>query len=392
MPPTLQYLEVPERAALLVRMAVASAFRDGSLPGGDPRCLDVQTQRVVAPLLLLSNQIRTTGQDEVDRDLEGVLTQLAGLRLESPDAAMGLVRARVHSVKTRIEALIAGAEHRREIPAVLADLFEALSDHVWGRYAAACPWYGTRPLTYLEMGWTHEHNTTDALDETALLGSCRAEDGERPTSIVQLGVRDNGFDWYSSCQLPYVLVHELLCHAYQGLARAPFEPEGTPGTPRRMTDPSCAWSEGWMDAVALWTAERWVGTAPPALRWASVTSSDARPLASVLHQRRCEPQAGLSPHKLGRRRAARTAAGLMREECLLFGTAGEALMEGFSLCLNALPIPQAERDRLVDDIGLCLETAVDDERDHMMEALLALPRTGDWRGMGAYLRRILGTS
>jgi hypothetical protein len=73
-------------------------------------------------------------------------------------------------------------------------------------------------------------------------------DGAHATRI-SLAVRDKSFQWEQFCMLPYVLLHEILCHAFQSL--------DNPDT-RENAHAADAWSEGWMDRLAFHLAGEWL--------------------------------------------------------------------------------------------------------------------------------------
>jgi hypothetical protein len=67
---------------------------------------------------------------------------------------------------------------------------------------------------------------------------------------VGLEIRDDyAFGWQQYSLLPYLLLHEILCHAFQSLDK----PEV-----RRNAPASDAWSEGWMDALAFQLSLEWL--------------------------------------------------------------------------------------------------------------------------------------
>ena len=66
---------------------------------------------------------------------------------------------------------------------------------------------------------------------------------------VGLEILKNSFGWQQYNVLPYVLLHEILCHAFQSLDNPEIRPNA---------DASDAWSEGWMDCVAFQLALEWL--------------------------------------------------------------------------------------------------------------------------------------
>jgi hypothetical protein len=66
---------------------------------------------------------------------------------------------------------------------------------------------------------------------------------------VGLEIREKAFGWEQYNLLPYVLLHEILCHAFQSLDNPPL---------RENADEDDAWSEGWMDSLAHSLALEWL--------------------------------------------------------------------------------------------------------------------------------------
>jgi len=76
--------------------------------------------------------------------------------------------------------------------------------------------------------------------------------GGEPNTTVGIDISDRAFGWEQYCVLPYLLLHEIVCHGLQSL-----DGQG----PRINADPDDAWSEGWMDRLAYMLAHQWLDKA-----------------------------------------------------------------------------------------------------------------------------------
>ena len=73
--------------------------------------------------------------------------------------------------------------------------------------------------------------------------------GGEANTAVGIDIRERAFGWEQYCLLPYLLLHEIVCHGLQSL-----DGRG----PRTNADPDDAWSEGWMDRLAYRLAWQWL--------------------------------------------------------------------------------------------------------------------------------------
>jgi hypothetical protein len=69
---------------------------------------------------------------------------------------------------------------------------------------------------------------------------------------------------------------------------------------------------------------------------------------------------------------------------------GRDRVYAFSLSLNALRIPQADRDRLLDKLALALDVTVGLDRDELISALVAFSGRPDWGPLDRTLTRLSG--
>jgi hypothetical protein len=91
---------------------------------------------------------------------------------------------------------------------------------------------------------------------------------------ISLAVRDSAFGWQQFCILPYVFLHEILCHAFQSLDNPPN---------RENAHAADAWSEGWMDRLAFELAIEWLVRFCHVLRLDPIALDDAKQHVRLLH-------------------------------------------------------------------------------------------------------------
>ena len=378
----LRKLDYQRVAALCVLLVSAETFRNGGVPGRDAKVGDDQVL-VLSAIEIAARRLRVDCASPLSSALSSALASIAAANPGSSHAAV--VAARLAAFESALRAMGATADAlQAEHAAMTADdaaystfvapieaIFASLADYVSALYVRALPTLA-RPDVLLETAHLHEHQTTDMLDASAITGTCRVDDGDRQTSIVGLGLRDDAVGWDSLCQLPYVLMHELLCHAFQGLV----------GQGRRAASTGCGWSEGWMDALAVRLLAFWLeGEVEGAPRWFLEEPHVVLRAGSRLHDRRREPQSGLQPTDLSQRRAMHAAA--YRLERMLRGDnirGGHALVRlvNFSLRLNLHAVPQRERNDTIDRLALALELYHGERLSRVVGACSRVFEHGDW--------------
>lgn|SRR5262245_50820396 len=109
---------------------------------------------------------------------------------------------------------------------------------------------------------------------------------EPPTSLVQLQVCIEDLDLSSYSAVPYVLFHECICHAFQGLLSS----SGT----NRETIPSDLFAEGWMDWIASEIANEVLTGNSPLLKPGAIPPESAKTAASY-HLKRGDYEAKVRP-------------------------------------------------------------------------------------------------
>ena len=206
-------------------------------------------------------------------------------------------------------------------------------------------------------------------------------------AMVGLEIRDRHFDWTALCQTLYVFVHEMVCHAYQGLR----------GKGRRNTDEHCDWSEGWMDSLAWTLTEEWIdrreGNLPG---WLNDHHDFVKAVCSDLHSRRYKfPHPGfINDDDMESRRHARRAFQVLRDafgagpgKPKLSRDGARERAQTFSVLVNLHPLDDAVRgdvafwltkglierdekpDRFEQVLGACSEFCDHRDPDRLLEDL-----------------------
>lgn len=99
------------------------------------------------------------------------------------------------------------------------------------------PPQGSRGLVFSSSFTNGKPN--DIPGDYFLGGVTRHHDGPPAVAEINLSVWPKKFDWYTYAAILYVLFHECICHAYQGMK---------PLRPRPLGD---GFAEGWMDWIAF---------------------------------------------------------------------------------------------------------------------------------------------
>jgi hypothetical protein len=153
---------------------------------------------------------------------------------------------------------------------------------------------------------------------------------------IKLVLPKHGFERDALFAVPYVLAHEFVCHAAQGAMGPPT---------RQQIDPSCFWTEGWMDCLAVeLVREALEGVDPKAPKWIADHRLAVRDASRREHMKRfnyhdADDKLTETDFSL-RRQAAQAFDGLG-----LLG--GEELRQAFSIRYNAHKVPAEARAGLV---------------------------------------------
>lgn len=180
------------------------------------------------------------------------------------------------------------------------------------------------------------------IPEFHLDGATRATEG---TSWVEIVLEDRALDLRTLRQLAYVCVHELICHAFQGIL----------GQERRNVGASCSWSEGWMDAVAWLLLERWLNEARALPAWLirAPTPRSAIDDCRKVHDRRYAGRQGrvMDPENILRRQQARDACEALYRHWsgpdFKYPNNGLRKLVQFSVSLNVAALERKQREELI---------------------------------------------
>ena len=190
---------------------------------------------------------------------------------------------------------------------------------------------------------------------TAVGASCKVDDiGMTLASVVTLELPEHGFTEDSLYAAPYLLAHEVICHAAQGVL-GPF--------PRIDSGNGCAWSDGWMDCLAYEDAMNRLGDDASCPDWIAQGSSN---ILTSAHQAFASRYMGAADDPdLQARLDARAAwhefakvakrTGLSDDEII-------ALRRRLSLWINAHNLPFNLRQDLIVTLSVQLQVSIKDHQ------------------------------
>jgi hypothetical protein len=389
----LRQLDLGRLAALRIRLTTALIFRSEGLPGRNVVDREIhdqavqEQQGVIAKLDAAATWAMSRRGPSLGTVLSEVLCPLE-VSLNGTAGASTILAKRVASFHQAITAFdcphCASAGDERKCIAEFLELFGLVHEIVAEAYRkvaddGALVW----PKVLLEMAPHHAHQTTDILDIAAATGTCRIADDDGPISIVGLGIKDDAFCWTTVCQLPYVLMHELLVHAFQGLK----------GSGRSPVDPTCAWSEGWMDGLAFRLMEQWLDANSSQLpKWVRESRKTVSAQGSRLHERRREPQDSIQPAVLRERVAAYETASAL--EAYYQGkskrnTHASLRLFRFSLRLNLHAMPQKDRNQIADWLALALELFHGSRLDDVIGTCERFVQHDNWQKLSKELETLV---
>jgi hypothetical protein len=142
------------------------------------------------------------------------------------------------------------------------------------RELPACSSYAKATIQFSTINWNFydERHIVQKFSVGGYAVSYPLGDGH--ATRVSLAIRDKSFQWEQFCMLPYVLLHEILCHAFQSLDNPVV---------RGDAHPADAWSEGWMDRLAFELALEWLKRRQRSLRFSPPEFDDAKQQMRLLH-------------------------------------------------------------------------------------------------------------
>lgn len=365
-------LDLGRLASLRIRLAAALAFEDQGL--ANAKALDSQ-RAVLGAIDASALQAKTSKAASLGAAISAATSAVASFSVDATSDPGGVVRARLARFNAGLSQIhcahcsMGGTDGPRRCVSEFDDIFDSERAFVEAAYrnASGAPLNAlTVQLEFVSLAPTHSETIS---------GSCRYDDNEAPRSyrsLVALEIKDDSFDWRALCGVPYVLMHEILCHAFQGLN----------GVERALADHQCAWSEGWMDYIALLCTETWLAKAANVPAWVRNSNSNVRIEAIKLHDGRFpRPGAALSgwlSSRVNARNAARSLERIYQGASRTTFYADLRLLR-FSLRFNLEAIPQKARNDIVGELGLALEgMSGDQKRDDAVAACERFAEDGNW--------------
>jgi hypothetical protein len=195
-------------------------------------------------------------------DLESILHGSTARQLEFPskEPLSGYLRQLAQDLRAALlpfpnDVRKACAAVLDDIDRVLAEAGRAREDHLLGAFAEAmhlaCEMYGEhgRPVpaevtARVSVTFDYQSEPVKSPLPIHLVAVTYLDDhADGPSARVDVAINLEMMDELTAFALPYVLLHECLCHALQG----PWQPG------RIQADPSSRFAEGWMDVAALLT-------------------------------------------------------------------------------------------------------------------------------------------
>jgi hypothetical protein len=163
----------------------------------------------------------------------------------------------------------------------LRDLLKFVTSQTGRIYAEATD---RAPAVCLSTRATHENADQELLRAFNVGACCEVFSDAECSSFVALVIKDRSFDWDTLCGLPYLLTHEVVCHAFQDLH----------AEKRRGADEKCGWSEGWMDRLAHALTHRWLEEEGKSGFPAWLDKLNVRAQTEKIHGWRYEPRGTLT--------------------------------------------------------------------------------------------------
>jgi hypothetical protein len=244
---------------------------------------------------------------------------------------------------------------------MLHDLLHCIDERAKQIYSGATSVF---PTIHLSTEETHRDQDADLYGKFNVSGFCEVlQEDPALTSFVVLCFKANAFNLKTMCSLPYILAHEVVCHAYQTLRAGK----------REIPDGKCLWSEAWMDRFAYELTERWLDDDQPSdprsstdrssreiktnrrfPDWAQTDKLDVKAQALLIHEFRYRPRSKLPAAQAQELNAARDAFRRLREHWSKRAPLERNRVTRFSALLNACDTTNEQRAEIVTRLGILL--------------------------------------
>jgi hypothetical protein len=376
--------------AFAARMSIAIELEARPLQASDRDA--IKTQDLIRRSLVSEAELLQTASLQLDQ----ALTKLAGLAKASTVPGQGIafddLRARLIRLSDDLAqvscsrcARKAGIckgdpahDHlvvstRGHCIAKLRDLLRCVDNQARRIYAEAAD---QMPTVDLSTAPTHEHKENGLFRQFNIGAHCEVQSDSKLTSVVTLIIKEGHFDWNVLCLLPYILAHEVVCHAFQDLHSGK----------RAGADEKCIWSEGWMDRFAYVLTLHWLDEArfPP---WLMVDPVKFTDQTNHVHLWRYAPRDSLTKEDAAPLHDVRNLFDEVRKHWGRNVSLDGHRISKFTTRLNAAAVSNQTREDIVMSLGgLKRNTSARQKFELAMGACSAFVADGDAKALLNYLK------
>jgi hypothetical protein len=209
------------------------------------------------------------------------------------------------------------------------------------------------PTVTLSTHHTHDKADSELFKAFNVSGFCEVLNDQAVTSVIGLVIKEGAFDWTALCALPYLLTHEVICHAYQDLHHCE----------RSSADEKCLWSEGWMDRLAYMLVHDWTkGNGKRQFpSWLLVDGINVTEQTNAIHHWRYQPRNSLRTSEAEQLNEARRTFDLLVQlwhpkRLLESRPLEQHAIAKFSTALNACHVANQLREDIVIKLRGLLRT------------------------------------
>jgi len=198
------------------------------------------------------------------------------------------------------------------------------------------------PLEFETINVSFEENSLKIVQRFCVSGYANALTAQKTgwRTVVGLEILEHKFGWLQLSLLPYIFMHEIICHALQSLD----------GQNRPNAASSDSWSEGWMDALAHDLVCEWLEQHDRILFTTNAERQDAKLRTAELHQARYGVRVTEgTPHPREGRDAYHNVRGIYPRNWTV--PASRHPVTRLSLLLNALTIDATDRIALYEKLN-----------------------------------------
>lgn len=194
------------------------------------------------------------------------------------------------------------------------------------------------PSTLVEIDFESPTERRGTFDRYSVAAAHKP--GINPPTI-RLSFKQESVDWSAVCHSFYIIAHELMCHAAQEILNLNRRPCGD----------KCAWTEGWMDQLAMDWVRHWLQSTNSPLWWRTGTQVTRH--CEQFHQDRYTRWGAGQPTTERRRIAAQEAYDELKLILHRNKPATDVFetLTAFSIRLNALDLNRSARKPFFTDLS-----------------------------------------